>query len=210
MMRVNEIFYSLQGEGIDVGRPTIFVRLTGCNLRCRYCDTTYAFYEGEDMGMEEIIEAIKKWKCRRVCITGGEPLLQQEVYALIDALLKMEYEVSVETNGSIGIEKLAERDVRIKMDYKLPSSGMMERMKEENFEFLRQQDELKFIIGDRNDYEHALKILDNHAPVCNIIMQPIWGEMDAKKLAEWILEDGMDVMLSIQLHKILWGNERGR
>jgi len=210
MMRVNEIFYSLQGEGVDVGRPTIFVRLMGCNLRCRYCDTTYAFYEGEDRGVEEIIDAIKKWKCRRVCITGGEPLLQQEVYALIDTLLKMKHEVSVETNGSIGIEKLAERDVRIKMDYKLPSSGMMERMKEENFEFLRQQDELKFIIGDRNDYEHALKILDRHAPVCNIIMQPIWGEMDAKKLAEWILEDGLDVMLSIQLHKILWGNERGR
>ena len=119
MMKINEIFYSIQGEGGDAGKPTIFIRFTGCNLRCIYCDTTYAFYEGEDMGMEEIIEAIKKWKCRRVCITGGEPLLQQEVYALIDALLKMEYEVSVETNGSIGIEKLAERDVRIKMDFKL-------------------------------------------------------------------------------------------
>jgi len=209
MMKINEIFYSIQGEGGDAGKPTIFIRFTGCNLRCIYCDTTYAFYEGKEMEIGEILERIKKWRCRRICITGGEPLLQEEVYSLIDVLLEKGYEVSVETNGSIGIEKLVRREVIIKMDFKLPSSGMMESMKEENISLLREKDELKFIIWKREDYEDAVEIIKRNSPRCNIVMQPVWGT-EPRHLAEWILGDEMDVMLSLQIHKIIWGEEKGR
>lgn len=210
MIKINEIFHSIQGEGIDAGKPAIFIRLTGCNLRCSYCDTTYAFHEGKNMSIEEIINEIKKWKCRRVCITGGEPLLQKNVYLLIDVLLEKGYEVSIETNGSMDIKKLVERDIIIKMDYKLPSSKMNEKMREENIRLLRNEDEIKFVIGSRKDYEYALEIMEKYSPQCHIIMQPVWKEMDARNLTEWILEDGIDVILSLQIHKIIWGEERGR
>lgn len=203
-MKVNEIFYSLQGEGKDVGLPTIFIRLTGCNLRCSYCDTKYAYYEGNYMDCEEIIDVIKKWKCNRVCITGGEPLLQ-DIYGLIDMLRG--YEVSVETNGSLDIYPLTKKDVVIKMDIKCPSSLMHEKMRMENIELLRDRDELKFIVGDRNDYEYAKKIIEVYSPKCGIVMQP-WK--NAKKIAEWILRDELDVRFSMQLHKILWKGRRGR
>ncbi len=209
-MKINEIFHSIQGEGFDAGRPTIFIRLTGCNLRCSYCDTTYAFYEGKEMEIEEIMEEIKKWRCRRVCITGGEPLLQEDVYSLIDSLLEKGYDVSVETNGSIDIRKLVERNVTIKMDYKLPSSGMNEKMLEENIHWLREKDEIKFVIGNREDYEYALGIMKRYSPKCHIVVQPVWNKMDVKKVAQWILDDGIDAILSLQIHKIIWGEERGK
>lgn len=205
---VNEIFYSIQGEGNDAGLPTIFIRLTGCNLRCNYCDTQYAFYEGEEMDMDDILERIKEWKCRRICITGGEPLLQEGVYKLIDVLLENNYGISVETNGSISIEKIVDKNVVIKMDIKLPSSGMHKKMILENIKLLRSKDEIKFVIGCREDYEYAKKILQEYRPRCHIIMQPVWKKMDATKLAEWILKDCLDARLSLQLHKILWGEER--
>lgn len=209
MLKINEIFYSLQGEGVDAGLPTIFIRLTGCNLRCKYCDTEYAFYEGKDMTMEEIFNKIKKWKCKRICITGGEPLLQN-IYDLIDFLLENGYEVSIETNGSIDIKKLTEKKLIIKMDIKLPSSGMYEKMIMDNIKLLRRCDELKFVIWNRNDYDIAKKIIEEYEPKCNIIMQPVWGGIEAKKIAEWILEDELEARLSIQLHKILWGEKRGK
>jgi len=208
MITVNEIFYSLQGEGADAGLPTIFIRLTGCNLRCSYCDTRYAFYEGVEKGLNEILEELTAWNCRRVCITGGEPLLQKDVHDLIDALLKKGYEVSIETNGSIAITRLMKKDVVIKMDVKLPSSGEHTKMVMENIHLLRNRDELKFIIGDRDDYEYAKKIMNEHRPACQIIMQPVWGK--GPELAEWILEDTLNVRLSLQLHKLLWGEKRGR
>jgi len=207
-IKINEIFYSLQGEGIDAGLPTIFIRLTGCNLRCNYCDTRYAFYEGKYMAIDEILESIKKWNSRRVCITGGEPLLQKNVYGLIEKLLEKGYEISVETNGSISIMKLSKMDVKIKMDIKLPSSGMHDKMLFGNISLLRGDDELKFIIWNRDDYEYAKDIIARYKPRCQIIMQPVWGSKI--KLAEWILKDELDARYSIQLHKILWGNERGR
>ena len=207
-IKINEIFYSLQGEGIDAGLPTIFIRLTGCNLRCNYCDTRYAFYEGKYMAIDEILESIKKWNSRRVCITGGEPLLQKNVYGLIEKLLEKGYETSVETNGSISIMKLSKMDVKIKMDIKLPSSGMHDKMLFGNISLLRGDDELKFIIWNRDDYEYAKDIIARYKPRCQIIMQPVWGSKI--KLAEWILKDELDARYSIQLHKILWGNERGR
>ncbi|RLB60202.1 MAG: hypothetical protein DRG80_05635 [Deltaproteobacteria bacterium] len=207
-MKINEIFYSLQGEGIDAGLPTIFIRLTGCNLRCNYCDTRYAFYEGKYMAIDEILESIKKWNSRRVCITGGEPLLQKNVYGLIEKLLEKGYEISVETNGSISIMKLSKMDVKIKMDIKLPSSGMHDKMLFGNISLLRGDDELKFIIWNRDDYKYAKDIIARYKPRCQIIMQPVWGSKI--KLAEWILKDELDARYSIQLHKILWGNERGR
>ncbi|MBC7080991.1 MAG: radical SAM protein [Thermoplasmatales archaeon] len=207
-MKVNEIFYSIQGEGKDAGLPTIFIRLTGCNLRCRWCDAKYAYFEGKEMSEEEIIEKIKDFGSKRVCITGGEPLLQEGVYELIDRLIESGYEVSVETNGSISIRKLSEKNVIIKMDYKLPSSGFNKFMLEDNFNFLRSKDELKFIIMDREDYEFAKNIIRNKNIGCEIIMQPVWNK--CKKLADWILEDKIRVRLSLQIHKIIWGNKRGK
>jgi len=207
-LKINEIFFSLQGEGSDIGLPTIFIRLTGCNLRCNYCDTRYAFYEGRYMAIDEIMEEISKWKCKRVCITGGEPLLQRSVYNLIDELIKSGYETSVETNGSISILKLSKMRVKIKMDIKLPSSGMQNKMKFENIKLLRPHDELKFIIWNREDYDYARDIVARYKPRCQIIMQPVWGSKI--KLADWMLKDMIDARFSIQLHKILWGGKRGR
>ncbi|KAA0007249.1 MAG: radical SAM protein [Thermoplasmata archaeon] len=207
-MKINEIFYSLQGEGSDAGLPTIFIRFTGCNLRCNYCDTRYAFYEGKYMTIDEIMESVKKWSCKRVCITGGEPLLQKNVYALIDELLREGYEVSIETNGSISIMKLSKMNVKIKMDIKLPSSGMHDKMLFGNISLLRGSDELKFIIWNKQDYEYAKDIIARYKPRCQIIMQPVWGSKI--KLADWILKDEIDARFSIQLHKILWGDERGK
>lgn len=210
-LKINSIFYSIQGEGCDAGVPTIFVRLAGCNLRCSYCDTKYAYYEGEEMGIEEIYKEIKRWNCRRICITGGEPLLQNDIYKLIDFLLQNEYKVSVETNGSIDISELASRNVVIKMDIKCPSSGMHEKMRRENINLLRKNDELKFIIDGRKDYEYAKRIMKEYKPICNIIFQPVWGNINkARKVAEWILKDCINARFSIQIHKILWGNERNR
>ena len=181
------------------GLPTIFIRFTGCNLRCKYCDTEYAFYEGKDMEIEEIYGEIKKWNCNRICITGGEPLLQSGIYKLVDFLIRKNYEISVETNGSIDIERLSKKNVKIKMDFKLPSSQMHEKMIAKNIDLLRNRDELKFIIWNRDDYEYAKKIINMAKPSCQIIMQPVWKSKI--KLADWILEDMIDVRYSMQIHR---------
>ena len=208
-MKINEIFYSIQGEGKNAGFPTIFIRTTGCNLRCTYCDTKYAFYEGEEMSLHDIMEKIKKWNCKRICLTGGEPLLQEETPELVDMLLSEGYTISIETNGSIDISDMAGKNVILSMDIKCPSSGMQDKMRNDNIALLRTCDELKFVIGDRGDYEFAKDVLKKYEPVCEVVMQPSWSVMDAKKLAGWILEDGLDVRLSLQIHKILWGDRKG-
>ncbi len=205
-MKINEIFFSIEGEGKNVGLPTIFVRTTGCNLRCTYCDTTYAYFEGKEMELSQILKKIKKWKCKRVCLTGGEPLLQKETLSLIDMLLSEGYKIKLETNGSINISEVTKRDIMISLDIKCPSSGMHEKMVMENISLLRDYDELKFVVGNKRGYEYAKKVIKKYIPKCEVILQPVWGKVS--KLAEWILDDEIDVRLSLQIHKILWGDRK--
>jgi 7-carboxy-7-deazaguanine synthase len=208
-MEINEIFFSIQGEGKKVGLPTIFIRTTGCNLRCSYCDTTYAYYEGKEMSIEEIVGAVKKYPCKRICLTGGEPLLQSEVVDLANALLDLGYELLVETNGSIAIsnflKKIKEENRRkllISLDIKCPSSKMSDKMVFENIYYLSLDDQLKFVIDDREDYDYAKDVMRKYEPKCEVIFQPVGG-INAKKIMEWALKDGIDVRIGIQLHKIL-------
>lgn len=210
-MIVNEIFFSMQGEGKDIGRPAVFIRLTGCNLRCRWCDTAYAFYDGREMGIEAIMEDVEKYGIKRVCITGGEPLLQKdELTALVDELLKGDYEISIETNGSLPIDGIDER-VMISMDWKTPSSGESEKMLEDNLANLKKKDQLKFVIADDRDYGYAKKFLKEKGDLlgCEVIFQPVGGT-DVRGIAEKVLRDGLDVRVLPQLHKLIWGNERGK
>jgi len=208
-MKIHEIFYSLQGEGRLVGTPSIFLRTVGCNLRCTYCDTTYAYEIGTQMTIPEILDEMKKYPCTHVCVTGGEPLLQRETPRLIDSLLKKNYTVCLETNGSYSIKKLAGKHALVlSLDIKCPSSGSHEQMDMTNIMYLSQQDQLKFIIKNEEDYEYAKRILDKYKPSCPVFFQPVWGT-DAQKLAAWILHDGLSVRLSLQLHKIIWGSQKG-
>jgi 7-carboxy-7-deazaguanine synthase len=211
-MKINEIFYSIQGEGKLVGLPTVFIRLTGCNLRCSYCDTKYAYYEGIEMDLDQVIEKIKKYSCKNVCITGGEPLLQNETLSLIENLLKHNYNVCLETNGSKDISAVLDIEPKngliISLDIKCPSSGMQDEMYLKNIEYLTDKDQLKFVILNREDYEYAKKIIDQFNPNCDIFMQPVWGRSPSE-LARWILEDRLNVRMSLQLHKIIFGDKRG-
>ena len=206
-MEITEIFYSLQGEGVEIGLPTIFVRTSGCNLKCTWCDTRYAWEEGQEMDVEEIIEIIRDFECNRVCVTGGEPLLQEETLELIENLLE-DYMVTIETNGSIDISPLIDKDLMISMDYKTPSSKMSDKMIESNLQTLRDKDQLKFIVSDKRDYNFALDVLEKHEIKADIIYQPE-GNKNMRKLAEWILDDSLDVRLIPQLQKIIWGGKRG-
>lgn len=205
-MKVSEIFLSLQGEGLDTGMPTVFLRLAGCNLRCSYCDTTYAFHDGEDAGDEEIVSRISALGYRRVCITGGEPLLQ-DLYALCRELRARGFWIKLETNGSLPFRREC-FDV-VDMDIKTPSSGESAKMRFSNIGKLRRKDELKFVISDREDYDYSREILERFTPRCNVIFQPSYGVLKPETLAEWILNDRIGVRLGIQLHKLLWGDRRG-
>lgn len=208
-MKINEIFYSIQGEGKWMGLPNIFIRTTGCNLRCSFCDTTYAYETGEEMSIEEIINRIRKHPCNYVCITGGEPLLQEEIVQLIDVLLEKKYVICLETNGSIGIESLVgKKSLLISLDIKCPSSTMHEKMNFNNVSLLTCNDQLKFIIQNREDYEYAKKIIKKYKPQSAIFFQPIWG-INLKELSSWVLNDGLDVRIGLQLHKIIWGDRKG-
>lgn len=208
-MKINEIFYSIQGEGKWMGLPNIFIRTTGCNLRCSFCDTTYAYETGEEMSIEEIINRIRKHPCNYVCITGGEPLLQEEIVQLIDVLLEKKYVICLETNGSIDIERLAgKKSLLISLDIKCPSSTMHEKMNFNNVSLLTCNDQLKFIIQNREDYEYAKKIIKKYKPQSAIFFQPVWG-INLKELSSWVLNDGLDVRIGLQLHKIIWGDRKG-
>ncbi len=206
-MQITELFFSLQGEGKNAGLPTVFVRTTGCNLRCSYCDTAYAYSEGTEMDVPEVIETMQRWRCRRACITGGEPLLQEDMPGLTDALLADGYAIEVETNGSQGVAWLTRRDVTVSLDIKCPSSGMQDEMRMDNLAVLRPRDQLKFVIGTREDYDHACSVIERYAPACQVVMQPVW--QSHVELADWIVQDEIDVRLSLQLHKILWGDRKG-
>ncbi len=208
-MKVNEIFYSIQGEGTYIGVPMVFVRFTGCNLRCTWCDTKYAWEEGREMEIDEIIDEIKKYQTRWVCVTGGEPLLQKDIYKFINRLLDMDYKVLVETNGSISIENLpCEENIIVDMDIKTPSSGMSQFMDLSNLELLGKKDTVKFVIANDEDYEFMKSFIKNHEINAEIIVQPE-GNKNLKELVEKVLSDQLNVRVLPQLHKIIWGDRRG-
>ena len=212
-LKVNEIFYSIQGESSYAGWPCVFVRLTGCNLRCSYCDTQYAYDKGEELEVHDIIDKLAVYKCEMVEITGGEPLIQNETPSLVYALLEKDYKVLLETNGSKDISKLDERCVKI-VDIKCPSSGMGAKNDLENLNRLMNKDEIKFVIGDREDYEYAKEILNStHTNLFKtnpIFFSPVFGKINPAVMAKWILEDHLKVKLHLQLHKYIWDpEERG-
>lgn len=208
-MRITEIFYSIQGESTFAGRPCVFVRTTGCNLRCVWCDTAYAFYGGRDLSVEEIVGEVERLGggCRLAELTGGEPLLQQEIGALARALLDRGYTVLCETGGSLDIDRLPREVIKI-VDVKCPGSGESDRNLWSNLEKLGPGDEIKFVIRDRADYEWALGVVRERALTGRpVLFSPVWGALDLKDLAEWILADGAPVRLQTQLHKHIWGPE---
>jgi 7-carboxy-7-deazaguanine synthase len=205
MLVVNEIFYSIQGESTQAGRPCLFVRLTGCNLRCTWCDTVYAFYEGRAASVTDLLQQIDDVGCRFVEITGGEPLLQKEVYSLMQELLRRGYEVAVETGGGVSIEQVPEGVKRI-VDIKCPGSGMVERNHWDNLELLREGDELKFVLLDREDYLWAKQEIESRglAGRCPLLFSPVHGHLEPGRLARWMLKDRSPAQLQIQLHRQLW------
>jgi len=210
-LRITEIFYSLQGESRTVGMPTVFVRLTGCPLRCGYCDTTYAFQGGEWMAMDEIVQAVSQYHANYVTVTGGEPLAQKGCQALLQRLCDAGYEVSLETSGALDISQVDTRVIRV-MDLKTPGSGEEARNRWENIDCLTSQDQVKFVICDRKDYDWAKTIVAKYqlARRCEVLFSPAFDQQDPKELAEWILEDNLPVRFQLQLHKLLWGEEKGR
>ncbi len=203
--RVNEIFKSIQGESTYAGVPCVFVRLTGCNLRCSYCDTTYAYEEGIDMSVNEIVNKIKGYNCKNVCITGGEPLLQRNVHKLITILKTKSYKIFVETNGAMNIDLLPGNIIRI-MDVKCPDSGLNKEMDWRNLERLRGDDEVKFVLSSKKDYEWAKRIVRKHnlPDKTKVLFGSAYGKLKPKSLAGWILKDRLNVRLQLQLHRIIW------
>ncbi|MEJ2603732.1 MAG: 7-carboxy-7-deazaguanine synthase QueE [Gammaproteobacteria bacterium] len=210
-LRLTEMFCSLQGEGLTAGVPTAFLRLTGCPLRCRYCDTTYAFTGGEWYAIDQVLEHVAGWPVRHVCVTGGEPLAQPGCSSLITALCDAGYSVSLETSGALDIGGLDERVSRV-VDIKTPGSGEARRNLWENIPLLTSRDQVKFVICDRADFDWALERLDIHElPArCPVFFSPSWNQLEPSLLADWILAAGAPVRLQVQLHKILWGDVPGR
>ncbi|MBW2100576.1 MAG: radical SAM protein [Deltaproteobacteria bacterium] len=212
MLKVNEIFCSIQGESLYAGRPCVFVRLSGCNLRCSYCDTHYAYDEGTKMSIPEIMDRVAAFQCSLVEVTGGEPMLQDDTPLLIRRLLENGDEVLLETNGSLDISSVDGRCIKI-VDVKCPSSGEETKNDLENLKRLHTHDQVKFVIANRKDYEYARKISELKCfqiPPGNRLFSPVSEKMNPADLAEWIIEDNLNVRLHLQLHKIIWpGNQRG-
>lgn len=210
-LKVNQIFYSIQGESSYAGRPCVFIRLTGCNLRCSYCDTPYAYEEGEDLEIEAIVDRVRSYRCPLVEVTGGEPLVQAETPVLISRLLDEGYEVLLETNGSQDIGRIDHRCVRI-VDIKCPSSGQAEHNDLENLARLTEKDELKFVIGGREDYDYVRRTLElvkgKGLGAHRVHFSPVFGKLAPATLAAWILKDHLEVRLHLQLHKIIWPPDR--
>ena len=204
-MRVTEIFHSIQGESSHVGRPCVFVRLTGCNLRCRWCDSEYTFTGGEKTSIDDVMDRVRSYGCKLVEITGGEPLAQAEAFELIHRLAEEGFEVLIETSGSIDIAPV-DRRAKIILDVKCPGSGEAAKNRWENLGQLRPHDEVKFVIADRADYDFAKRVVEERK-LENVLFSPVWGELDMKTLAEWMLADRVTARLQTQLHKHIWGAE---
>jgi 7-carboxy-7-deazaguanine synthase len=206
MLTINEIFYSIQGESSYAGRPCVFVRLTACDLRCSWCDTPYAFYEGKKRTLDSVLAEVEAFACALVEVTGGEPLLQAEVYSLMEALLARGRTVLLETGGHRSTARVPDAVVTI-LDIKCPGSGESEKTDWTNVERLRPQDEVKFVINDRRDYEYARDVIARHQlarRAAAIHLSPVHGVMDARSLAEWVLADRLPVRVQLQLHKYIW------
>ena len=210
-LKLTEIFYSLQGEADTAGIPTVFIRLTGCPLRCQYCDTAYAFHGGEWWQLDAILERVREHGTRHVCVTGGEPLAQQQCLPLLSALAEAGYRVSLETSGAMMIEAVDARVIRV-VDVKTPGSREEHRNRYDQLALLRPEEQIKFVICDRVDYEWSRDKLAalQLAQRCQVLFSPSHEQLPARQLADWILADRLPVRLQIQLHKYLWGNEPGR
>jgi 7-carboxy-7-deazaguanine synthase len=209
MLRITEIFYSLQGETRTVGLPTVFVRLTGCPLRCQYCDTAYAFSGGSKMSQEEVLEKVAQFKPRYVTVTGGEPLAQKACLPLLKSLCDR-YTVSLETSGAIDVSEVDPRVVKI-LDLKTPASGEVDKNLYENINYLNSQDQIKFVICNHDDYEWAKqKIAEYDLNRFEILFSPSHDQLPPRDLAQWIIEDNLPVRMQLQMHKYIWGNEQGR
>lgn len=205
MLRITEIFHSIQGESTHAGRPCVFVRLSGCNLRCRWCDSEYTFTGGERMEIEDVLAKVKSYGCNLVEITGGEPLAQRECFELIRRLCDDAFEVLIETSGSLDVSPVDER-AKLIIDVKCPGSGEAEKNRWANLDELRPADEVKFVLADRNDYDWARAIIaEKNLAGRTLLFAPVWGELDLKTLAEWMLADRVPARLQTQLHKHIWG-----
>jgi len=205
-MKINEIFYGIQGESSFMGLPFAFIRLAGCNLRCTYCDTTYAFYESTDMSIAEILGKIEAFPTRFVLVTGGEPMLQKPVYELFDNLLQRGYTVLAETGGQIALAEVDPRVHKI-MDFKCPSSGMETHNCYDNVRYLTPGDEVKFVVADRNDFDWSCDLVrryDLTSRVSNVLFSPVYSKLPYAEVADWVLHSGLRVRLQLQLHKIIW------
>jgi 7-carboxy-7-deazaguanine synthase len=202
---VTEIFYSIQGESTFAGRPCVFIRLTGCPLRCTWCDTEYAFYGGHEQSIEQILATVDSFDCRLVEVTGGEPLAHAEAFPLIARLCDRGFEVLIETSGAIETAAVDAR-AHVILDVKCPGSGMSERMHWPNLARLTGRDEVKFVLASRSDYEWACQVLPQHqlADRCTVLMSPVFGALDVRQLAEWVLADRLSVRVQMQLHKLIW------
>ncbi len=210
-LRVTEIFLSIQGETSRTGLPTVFIRLTGCPLRCRWCDTTYSFQGGETLALDDLLQRVAAFNVGTVCVTGGEPLAQKACPTLLTALSDLGYSVSLETSGAYDIASVDPRVSRI-VDIKPPESGESERNRWDNIPLLNSRDEVKFVLANRADYDWAREAIRRHELIgrCPVLLSPVQGELDSQQLAEWILADRLPVRMQVQMHKILWGNARGK
>jgi 7-carboxy-7-deazaguanine synthase len=208
-LNITEIFYSLQGEAKEVGIPTVFVRLTGCPLRCNYCDTAYAFKGNNPLSIESIMEQVAKYNTRYVCVTGGEPMAQSNCLILLDTLIEAGYRVSMETSGSIDISPVNKK-VSVVMDLKTPSSTEKSQNRYENIALLESKDQLKFVIASRSDFDWCCSILESHNVLSDVLFSPVYESLKPVDLADWILEKQLNVRLQVQLHKLLWGDEKGK
>ena len=211
-LRITEIFHSLQGETTTTGLPTVFVRLTGCPLRCVYCDTAYAFEGGDKMSIKDIVDSVAQYQTDFVTVTGGEPLAQPQCIELLKQLCDLGYRVSLETSGAMSTEAVDSRVIKI-VDLKTPGSGEVSRNLYENINYLQPEDEVKFVICDRKDYDWSCMQIDQlRLPDTGseILFSPSQGQLSAKQLAEWILQDKLKVRMQLQTHKMIWGDEQGR
>ena len=204
-MRITEIFHSIQGESSHVGQPCVFVRLTGCPLRCTWCDTEYAFYGGQDCSVDEVLARVDSFGCRLVEVTGGEPLAQPEAIQFIAKLCDAGYRVLIETSGAIDIAAVDQR-AHVILDVKCPGSGMTDRMHWPNLDKLTQQDEAKFVIADRQDYDWARDVIARYELTqrCSVLISPVFGSLELRQLAEWVLADRLPVRFQLQIHKFIW------